>query len=109
MATQPAHTPAPWLRTGRTVYALDQSGAVNRFSVLLNDGYEVCTDFQKRRISEAEQDANARLIEAAPDLVDVLETIPVDAEFANAELFRAAINAWWDGEVRPVLAKARGQ
>lgn len=66
------HTPGPWLLDNKTVYALDERGEVNRFSILLNDGFIVCSDFQRRRITEEEQRANARLIAAAPELATEL-------------------------------------
>lgn len=62
------HTPAPWLRDGRTVYALQDSNSrftdkENRFSA----GF-----FAGRNCSEIEVEANAQLAMTAPELLDVL-------------------------------------
>ncbi|MFD1693877.1 hypothetical protein ACFSHR_27185 [Azotobacter chroococcum] len=56
------HTPAPWLLEGRTVYALNADG-FNRF----------CAQVQGAQTTPAELEANARLICAAPDLLQALE------------------------------------
>lgn len=96
MATQPAFTPGPW--------AIDAWSGDEAFVTATHP-----VTGKKMHVTMTAMRDDATLIAAAPDLVEVLETIPVDAEFANADLFRAAINAWWDGEVSPVLAKARGQ
>jgi hypothetical protein len=105
------HTPGPWLLTpSGTVYALDETGSCNRFSARVDGGWTwrgtgmfsgACSD----RTSNAEIAANARLIAAAPELLEALSwfindidgthTRMVDFD-ANVELARAAI------------AKARG-
>ena len=60
------HTPGPWLREGRFIYALHEwkGRQVNRFSTQV-DSYTS----QGGTMEEAE--ANARLIAAAPDLLEV--------------------------------------
>jgi len=76
------HTPGPWrLSDGNAssfVYALDETGGVNRFSCLVQGGYSYCGRTHKDRTLESEIAANARLIAAAPELLDALE----DAEYA---------------------------
>lgn len=57
------HTPGPWLMMGRTVYAL--RGGTNRFDAYVQ-GYDV-------QVGEIE--ANARLIAAAPDLLEALRNV----------------------------------
>jgi hypothetical protein len=62
------HTPGPWLREGCFVYALHiwRGRAVNRFSAAIS-GYT------SQGGTEDEALANARLIEASPDLLDSFE------------------------------------
>jgi hypothetical protein len=67
------HTPGPWLRIGTTVYALMHDGwkrgveqFKNRFTVQVQ---------RDRECSEEEAEANARLIAAAPDLLEALESL----------------------------------
>ena len=48
-------------------------------------------------------EAAAHRIASQAELVEVLNSIPVDDEFANSELFRAAVNNWWDSDVAPTL------
>ena len=55
-------TPGPWMLSGRTVYALNDQG-FNRFSALVQDVHT----------SAVELDANARLIAAAPELLEFVE------------------------------------
>ena len=63
-----AHTPGPWLRAGRTVYALMHGGwrkgeewFKNRITITVQHDRE-CT--------EAEAEACACLVEASPDLLE---------------------------------------
>lgn len=46
----------------------------------------------------------AHRIASQADLVDLLNNMPVDVEFANADLFRDAVNNWWVSDVAPTLA-----
>lgn len=91
------HTPGPW-------YVSTVNGSVGakigRFTIFIADVWSTVG----RPVGEAA--ANARLIAAAPDLLEVLQRMPVDVEFANAELFRVAVNTWWDGDVAPAIARA---
>lgn len=68
-----SHTPGPWLREGTIVYTLEHHGwrkgkeeFRNRFSVQIVRGPD---------ISDEETEANARLIQAAPDMHDALVAI----------------------------------
>ena len=68
-----SYTPGPWQRKGRTVYALteDKKGRiVNRFDAQISPGGSI-----SMYDSEETQLANARLIAAAPELLEALETL----------------------------------
>jgi hypothetical protein len=72
-------TPGPWLIAGvtdriddgygdgRFVYALDAESATNRFSA--------CVQNDNHKASDEELRANARLIAAAPDLLEALKSL----------------------------------
>lgn len=72
------HTPGPWLRLpGAGIYALDENNEVNRFSARIDGGYTIYTRKQRDAGLNAttieELEANARLMSAAPDLLEALE------------------------------------
>lgn len=62
------HTPGPWIidEDGRFVYSLNKNGC-NRFHAAVSPGHIPGYD------SEGIQKANAQLIAAAPELLEVLE------------------------------------
>jgi hypothetical protein len=97
------HTPKPWLREGCFVYALHtwKGRVANRFSAAIS-GYT------SQGGTEAEALANARLIEAAPDLLDALEEIarlPIAGSYPDGPcLERQDMNM-----VRAAIAKATGK
>lgn len=63
------HTPGPWLiAAGTTVYALNAHG-YNRFSAQAQRGHTS----DKWPTDEEELEANARLIAAAPELLEALK------------------------------------
>lgn len=69
------HTPGQWDRQDHTIFALDETGTINRFSAQVQGGF-VCREQgwnQAERTSDAELLANARLIAAAPELLEALE------------------------------------
>lgn len=87
-------TPGPWLRSLRTVYALNEWG-VNQFSALIQDAHT--PDYELK--------ANAQLIAAAPDLLEALEQFvawvdaPCESAFSYSQLASA----------RAAIAKALGE
>ena len=93
------HTPGPWLVEGRTVYALNDDG-YNRFSALVQDAHTPGDELE----------ANARLIAAAPELLEALEDIAndyaerfdMDSQSTNPGMKVVVENA------RAAIAKARG-
>lgn len=89
------HTPGPWeidqaIRHGFTVYS-EQSG----FIVGYMD--------EEGRYGAVESEANARLIAAAPDLLEALETI------VATERDRHGYHPAWTDQARAAIAKARGE
>ena len=97
-----AHTPGPWLRDGRTVYALDERKNANRFSFHVQEGYLHHTRSERIRTPEEELEATAILAQSAPDMFEAL----IQARewlrgWASAETQLAVIDA--------ALAKAEGR
>jgi len=73
--TTTAHTPTPWLRDGMTIYALDETGQVNRFSVRMEGGF-IYRPYDRNslgdRTQDAELEANAAFIVRAVNSIDEL-------------------------------------
>jgi len=63
------HTPGPWLRIDRTVYALHKMPFAGR--IIDCNRFDVCV--QGNDCPDEEKEANARLIAAAPELLTALE------------------------------------
>lgn len=96
-------TPGEWLLIDKTVYALDEQGKVNRFSVLLNGGHVNSGSRHAFgdavvRTTDAELAANAHLIAAAPDLYEALRRLEKNGH----------TQATWDLALK-AMAKARGE
>jgi hypothetical protein len=66
-------TNGPWLREGTTVYALMHAGWKKGVEQFKNRFY--CSVQHDKDCSEEEAEANARLIAAAPDLLEALEAL----------------------------------
>jgi hypothetical protein len=79
-----------------TVYALDETGTCNRFSVMPEGGF--VRDVEPT--DETELLANAKLISQAPEMLALLEEI---ARRYNPKTSR------WARKALPVIAKARGE
>jgi len=96
-------TPGPWDRTENTVFALDRTGTCNRFSALVQGGYvERQQGWQKPEYTSNEElTANARLMAAAPELLEALEAMLSEYVAGDHIQNRAAIKA------RAAIAKAR--
>lgn len=89
------HTPGPWLLAGRTVYALNDEG-FNRFSALVQDAHAPAYELN----------ANARLIAAAPELLDALEMCVKSMKSCLPD-FNPFDQAAYD-KAHAAIAKARG-
>lgn len=97
----PNHTEGTWIVEGRTIYALEHHGwrkgveqFHNRFSAHVQ-GYNT--------VPEEELVANARLMGAAKDLLEALET------FVDGYVASVAMGDWgdWNPEEEPRVIKAR--
>lgn len=106
------HTPGPWLREGKLVYALHHNGdykdgkpfLVNRFSTSIQAYIS-----QGGTIEEAE--ANTNLIAAAPDLLEALQNLVMQEEAFTSESgipledpIRQAVK-----KAKAAIAKAKGE
>jgi len=96
------HTPGPWLRSGNTIYALMHHSwnkgvetFRNRFSAYVQADKEC---------GQQEEEANARLIAAAPELLESLQNI-----VRSAEINQAAINTFLLIDAREAISKATGE
>lgn len=95
------HTPGPWIITEQ--FLGDESGMVDKPATVgsldnLTTVAEVCGG-----IGWAEQNANARLIAAAPDLLTALKGL-LDEFWANGDRFSATVI----DAAREAIAKAEG-
>ena len=101
MSEEQKHTPGLWDAVNCFVYALNKLGT-NRFSCLIQGG-------GPQSAKREELQANAKLIAAAPDLLDVceelvhiLETIPLTADqLERDKAARAVVQG------RAAIAKAK--
>lgn len=94
------HTPGPWLTDRNNVHA-GQIATIHH--CLNNDWVEIWTEtwcFEDTLLDEARQEANARLIAAAPDMAALLrEVLPLVDSQGNASQSDA---------IRAVLGKIDG-
>lgn len=108
------HTPGPWKLQNETIYALDENGVVNRFSVSVQEGYVRSSRnyMHNVRTPKAELQANARLIAAAPDMLKAL--VGLSGILATAES-NASGNPEWEyvsariNAARAAIAAATGE
>lgn len=78
MSETAKHTPGEWVREGLTIYALDESGTNNRFYTQVQGGWSwrsLNCNGGGTRTSEEELEANARLIAAAPEMLEALKEL----------------------------------
>lgn len=92
------HTPGPWnrIKGDRNVYSA--AGTVCKTPAILGGGY-AATNWE----------ANARLITAAPDLLEALEYVAdIDVSGADDSVVRFILAAA-QNKVRAAIARARGE
>lgn len=95
------HTPGPWLVQETTVYALnDERNPANRFTASVDSGWAD----EKRRISRQEVEANARLIAAAPELLEALSQAVESMQDSGYQNSHVAVMA-----ARAAIDKATGE
>lgn len=84
------HTPGPWLTDRNNVHT-GQIATVNH--CIGNDWIEIWTDkWAETGLGEGEQEANARLIASAPELLEAMQNIEASTHDAmTAALARVAI------------------
>lgn len=90
------HTPGPW--------AVDESrhdGCINRIKPFRHIG--MASGYKVKPGDPEENEANARLMAAAPDLLEALEAFIAHGEQAFGHDFEVMIQA------RAAIAKARGE
>lgn len=96
------HTPGPWRLENNIAYGWK----TNPYSITVRKpgvhGVAVANIPAKQTISRDEALANARLMAAAPDLLDALVTMPQGLSSTDAE--------WWDWieKARAAIDKATG-
>lgn len=104
------HTPGPWLATEdpmssqdyQTLVALPgRAGAMGTWLALVQHNWNEA-EAGERRISWKEAEANARLIAAAPELLEALENLLAVNEGEGGTRYRAQDIA------RAAIAKAKG-
>lgn len=107
------HTPGPWhvtptpARPYRPMYFLTVAGE-SRFSVDGQPGEAAIADLHSFLPNQPEVEANARLIAAAPDLLNIARTIVAICESGDTNLAHLACdeNSPLVGEARAAIAKA---
>lgn len=102
------HTPGPWVVWDGNVKVY--AGPVDENTTCCISGYRCkiaeCDDLYDENMTEEEAEANARLIAAAPELLEALEWI-VNPDYAigsNAEYKHAAVEV-----AKAAIAKATGE
>ena len=100
------HTPGPWYNSTANPHAVNKDGKGLAIGIATTHGTDDAnySDFFP---STEEAKANARLIAAAPELLEALVVALMDLEQAQAEThidFRGSIDA-----VRAAIAKATGE
>lgn len=97
------HTPGPWVAHQRPSAPIEYG-----HHVTTHDGLTVCNVTYQLPVSidgqvvEATRIANARLIAAAPELLEALKELMVAADRVSAE------PVTWLGKARAAIAKAEG-
>lgn len=94
------HTPGPWIFDGDLVWAASIDGYVaNTRTEDMTSGENIA-----KRDALEQIEANARLIAAAPDLLDALKSIVMSAEIGNAAILGPLLVS-----ARAAIAKATGE
>lgn len=106
--SQAKHTPGPW------TYSTHEKGWSYTINISQADDAAYTPDWSDvawatcQRERQSVQEANARLIAAAPEMHEALDSFPTDADYANAESYSNAVKAWWLSRALPALRKVDG-
>ena len=96
------HTPGPWRLENNIHYGWK----TNPYSINTRKpgvhSVAIANIPAKQTISRDEALANARLISAAPELLDVLQTFPQSMDWTDEQLME------WNDRARAAIAKATG-
>ncbi|KRG61578.1 hypothetical protein [Stenotrophomonas maltophilia] len=96
------HTPGPWVVTPHPMTNVDVFGV----GVIMDDKEMQYALSHTMCYQNAE--ANARLIAAAPDLLEALSNFPSDADYSSSDEYWKATVHWWLTAAEPAIAKAKG-
>lgn len=106
-AMKEKHTPGPWLLMDRTIYTLSNtdSGVINRWTARVMPGFAAAN-----KTFSQELDANARLMSAAPELLEFSKKVMATLkEFGPAIVPHLLDTDENDGQrLRNAIAKAEG-
>ena len=108
MSEKHPHTPGPWILDGFEVSGEISGAAICR--VLEADDFP-CVEEGTEADVQAECEANARLVAAAPDLLEALRKLMAlndNRGTFGGELYQDRVDRAWD-EARAALAKAEGR
>lgn len=97
------HTPGPWVRDFKPGYQCDVRAASGR-KVAVTGGLQDPKTREAYIVNSSENDANAHLIAAAPEMYDMLTTAVRYFRHNNIDCQSLHV-----GEMEQVLKKARGE
>lgn len=98
--TKPAFTPWPW----RVVGYADEDERDGAVAVVARDGFIVA-----EVLKWPQQDANARLIAAAPDMYEALRECPLPSTMGDVEEHYHRFYDWYNKHVTAAMSKAEGR
>jgi hypothetical protein len=93
------HTPGPWHISGSTIKGPHPKDPQNRLRIVAQAVFDKGTWIDETR-------ANARLIAAAPDLLQVVEDALMIFEFGDDD--KTVATPYWVARARAAIAKATG-
>lgn len=99
---QAKHTPGPWRTDGF-------HGRIEKITPQEDSGVCVAVMPMWEAEYEAEKNANARLIAAAPEMLEALRQTELQLEYLNAKFIETGTTNQLLAQVRAVIAKAEGR
>lgn len=102
-------TPSPWLRDGRTVYALNEDNT-NRFSARIEGGFQSKSWRGQVWTPSDEVEATAVLICAAPEMLEALKAaLDYLLNEAESRKYNPPVDATIIANLEHAIAKAEGR